>query len=148
VSEGDADLACRFDDVAVDRHDLSPANCLTYWYRFHVRRYQRDHSSKSALADQSGRCSAKSRAENSIKRGGRPAALKMPEHDQTSLLAAEFGNHGGETFANAAETLFAAGLFGFKLRGQAALFERAFGNNDDTEMFTQTLTHHDGLDNF
>src|SRR5215831_753559 len=71
----------------------------------------------------------------------------MAEHNHASLLAAEFRNHGGETFANAPETQFASGLFGFKLRGQAALFERAFGSNDDTEMFTQTLTHHDGLDN-
>src|SRR5262249_6186247 len=148
VSEGDADLACRFDDVAIDRHDFSPANCLTYRYRFHVRRYQRDHTSKSALADQAGCSCAESCAQDPIKCSRRPASLKMAQHDDSSLFAAEFCNHGSETFSNAAKTLFASGLFGFSVRRPAALFERTFGNDDDTEMFTLTLTHHDGLDNF
>src|SRR2546426_1177205 len=67
IAEGDADLPCRFDDIAVNRHDFSPANRFSYRDRFHLGGYQRDHPPKGALADQPGGSGAEPRTEHAIK---------------------------------------------------------------------------------
>src|SRR5262249_32436924 len=146
VAKGDTYLTRRFDDVAVDRHDSSLTNRFTYRQRFHVRRHERYHTSKSALPDQTRSSRAKPRAEHSIETGRWASALKMAKHDDPRFFAGQFGNNGGYTLTHSPETSLATRGIRFGVDGLAALLEGAFGDNDDTEMFTQAFTHDNRLD--
>src|SRR5262249_6536108 len=99
-------------------------------------------------ADQTrGSCSEAS-AEHAIETGGRTSALQVAENDNARFLSRELADGGCYAFTDPAKTSLAAGLFRFGVGGRTTCGECAFGNNDDTETFTQTLTMHHTVRNF
>ena len=128
VAERDADLACRLDDVVIDRHGFSAANCFADRNRFHIWRQQRHHAAEGAFADQARSSGAESSAENAIESSRRAAALKVTQNDHAGLFTRQLANSGRHLLTHSPETLLAAGVFGFGMNEVAAARESAFGD--------------------
>src|ERR1700732_854096 len=105
-----------------------------------------DHRSEMSFVGQLNGLHAEAGAENSIERGGRAAALQMPEHTGARLFASALGDLPRHDIADAAKTEF---TFFTRAHYLLTVFgPRAFSNDPERAEISRRITFLDRGCNF
>ncbi len=128
--ERNADVARRADKLSVGVDVFDICNGFGKRHGNDAVCLERDHFSVFAVCQSANRARAEIRAEHSVERVGRAAALQVSENDAARFLAGNFLDSLPDVIADAAQSRRARHIADIFVDFAFPDFHRAFGNDD------------------